>query len=660
MIALDTETTGVNVRKDRVIGFSYYDGTEKKYIVHLKWDGEKLVEVVRKSECVKILESFSDIIMHNAPFDILIIKNYFGVDLTDKVVADTMVMAHLYYENFMSYGLKQLGKNILGINPDEQTELKQWLKDNKTKDFYKVPHSILEKYAIQDVILTYNLYKFLLGKINFTLFEEELMPTLLLVVIPMMDRGIKIDLEGIKKDQLEIQKDITTLEDEIQDEIDPLLVEFKDEFYNKNFPLKSRGTVRNLLNHTNDLRLAQRLAFGGKYEFNLNSKDHLRYLFFDKLGYKPLSYTDGGKGQVDNTFLSQCEHPVSKKLITYNKLIKIKSTYIDRFIEEQEDGTFYPKYFLTRTTSGRLSGDMQQLPRPLETDDKIAQYTNKIRAYFISRLGYVFIDTDYNSLEPRVFCSVSGDENLKIIFKDNLDFYSHIAIMVEGLKDVSAKKDAENFLGKVNKSARQKAKAYSLGIAYGLNEYKLHMDLKISKEEATSLIRGYFNAFPKLKQWMTETRESILKKGEISTKFGRKKRALDIPTLYNKHGKAILNALELWKKYNADEPNKIKYNAAKKDYRTVHEAINNAYNHQIQGLAAHIMNRAAIQISKKIKPFDAHIIAQVHDQLVVECPIEVKHEVAKIIEEAMEKTTVLEGVDLIAKPEFGFNLRDGH
>ena len=74
MIALDTETTGTNVRKDRVIGFSYFDGIESQYITHLAWNGKELVEVVPKAKCIEILSGFSDIIFHNAAFDIQIIK----------------------------------------------------------------------------------------------------------------------------------------------------------------------------------------------------------------------------------------------------------------------------------------------------------------------------------------------------------------------------------------------------------------------------------------------------------------------------------------------------------------------------------------------------------------------------------------------------------
>jgi DNA polymerase-1 len=286
----------------------------------------------------------------------------------------------------------------------------------------------------------------------------------------------------------------------------------------------------------------------------------------------------------------------------------------------------------------------------------LLKYNNRIRDFFIARPTFVFIDDDYNSLEPRVFSSVAGDEALTNIFKNNEDFYSKIAIMVEGLQNVSSDKSAPNYLGKVNKSARQTAKAYSLGIAYGLDSYKLHKDLNISKSEAESLIKGYFEAFPKLKQWQEDSKTNILVNGKVSTRFGRVRRQPEIPRIFAKHGNAILNALDLWKKYN-ETPGL--YKQAKEDYAKVRHAINNAYNHQIQGLAAHILNRAAIAVAieYKEKQLDAYIIGCIHDEIIVESSITDRDEAAAILKRCMEQTTIIE-TPLEAEPSFGQTLKE--
>ena len=668
-LSYDVESTGLNTRKDKVIGFSISDGSQSFYISHLYWNGFELVENVKKHVCADILRTLlsKKLIMFNAAFDVQITKSYFDIDLLPNLECDVMLLAHTCNENLDSYAMKPMAEKFLGIKSTEQAELKSEMQKGGYKEFYKVPLAIMSKYAAQDASLTmelYNYWKPLL--VSTELFYSEVMPMLKTVVIPMMQRGVRLDINKLQLDQIAIKEDIERLEHKIQTSISPYLLPFKQWFYDLKYPLKSRGKVAALVkwNPMASLRSVQMLAFkqdGGVYEFNINSDIHLRKLFFESLNCTPLSHTDGGLPRADMEFLESVAEKwtFAADMVTYNKLQKIKSTYIDRFLDESEGGIFYPQYFMHRTVSGRLSGDMQQLPRPLESGPEVLlKYVNNIRTYFISRPGYIFIDDDYNSLEPRVFASVAGDQALKDIFKNGEDFYSKIAIMVEGLQDVSPLKSAPNYLGKVNKEARQTAKAYSLGIAYGLNDFKLHKDLNISQDKAKKLVDGYFTAFPQLKQWQDKTKESILSTGEVSTRFGRVRHNPNVPAMYLKHGKEILDPLELWKKYMGSEtPEATKYKYAKQDYKEVRHAINNGFNHQIQGLSAHIMNRAAIAIAKELNGKNAYIIGQVHDEILIECEESIKDEVAKIVQKCMEETTKIE-VDLIAIPSFGKNFRD--
>lgn len=667
LIALDIETTGLNPRKDKIIGFSYSDGRRSRYICHLQWVNGQLVELYSKERCITILNWLlrQKLILHNAAFDLQFIKNYFGIDLLPALHCDTMLLAHFNDENKRSYGLKELGAELLGADAkEEQNILKEHLKaiDAGPKEFYKADLDIIAKYARKDVELTMQLYNLLsLGLKNSDLFYDEIMAVYKEVVIPMQARGFAVDVEKIKAALEEIKIDILDLKTSIYNNIAPHLNNFYLLYYEHNYPLKSRGLVADKMKLGMSLLEAQMAVAKDKGDegFNINSKGHLSQLFFDILNCRPISYTDGGAAQVDALFLESIknEYLFVNDLILYNKLNKIKSTYYERILDEQENGIFYPQYFLHRTVSGRMSGDFQQLPRPLETGHPILlKYNNIIREFFIARPNHILVDDDYDSLEPRIFASVAGDQELIEIFTKGYDFYSTIAIMVEGLQNVSADKKADNYLGKVNKAARQKAKAYSLGIAYGLDDYKLHKDLGITQFAAKGLIKGYFKVFPKLHNWMIETRKSILQKGEVSTRFGRTRHQKEVVNLYNKHGVAILNALELYKKY---ENHPAAYVSAKKDYKIVRHAVNNAYNHQIQGLAGHILNRAAIAIAREFSGQNLHawIVGAIHDELVIECVEHQREIVAKIIRDCMENTTKVE-VPLTAIPSFGYNLKD--
>jgi DNA polymerase-1 len=667
MIALDIESTGKNPRKDKVIGFSVHDGKESYYVIHLKWNGTELEEVVPKETCINMLNELcrQPIITHGGTFDAQFIKNYFGVDILPSLAVDTMLLAHIINENELIYGLKELSAKYLGADSkDEQDELKKYL--GKDKAFYKVPIEVLSKYAKKDVELTYRLWQYLDAKLTprlRELFDDEIMPLYTTVIIPMQARGVMVDVPKMQKALAEITVDVEKFKAELMAEITPVTESFYNWYYDKRYPLKSRGLVYNKMKLGLSLRDAQRAVATDKGDegFNIQSRHHLADLFFKIYKMEPLSRTEKGAPQVNEDFLDHAAKtlPWVNNLIIFNKLMKIKSTYYERILEEQEGGVFYPDYFLHRTTSGRMSGDQQQLPRPVESGHPLLlKYTNQIREFFISRPGMIFADTDYNSLEPRCFASNAGDESLFNIFRNGMDFYSTVAIMVEGYAEASADKSAPNYLGKINKEARQKAKSYSLGIAYGLDDYKLHKDLNISQNDAKRLVRQYMAAFPKLAATMQHNRETLLSMGQVETRFGRVRRQPEVPGLYTKHGPAILNALELWKKYN--ETPAI-YKRAKEDYRTVRHALNNSLNFPVQGMAAHILNRAVIKMARIFKEqnLDAHIIACIHDQVIVELKQGLESVVGTIIQDCMENTTKIES-GLEAIPAFGHNFREAH
>jgi hypothetical protein len=135
-----------------------------------------------------------------------------------------------------------------------------------------------------------------------------------------------------------------------------------------------------------------------QYPINLASKDQLGKIVFDLMGIEPLSKTPSGKGQFNEAFvehLAEKGFAWAKELRVFNKLNKIKSSYFDRFMEQQEDGIFYPTFQQHKTTSGRYSGDLQQLSRPLEEGDedaRIVYYTNILRALVLPKPGYIYID----------------------------------------------------------------------------------------------------------------------------------------------------------------------------------------------------------------------------------------------------------------------------
>lgn len=613
-----------------------------------------------------------------------------------------------------------IGIDVKTSANEEQVKLKESIKKNGgsiTKENYeiwKADLEVLSEYAAADTDLTLRIYNHYLKQLESEgltefFFSDEVMPLYKEVTIRMEESGVSLDMPLLIKSSEDISKDMDKYADLvtrelIQDDrvkkwiVDRAKEEFpptnKGQFVQKliaHFDLdipKSEKTGKYNVNNTqilslpdheikpflvdgNESQLSEKVVNqicvslwketnDGHY-FNIQSKDQLGQIVFDAMGFKPSSFTAKGKPQFDDDYVQELakDYEWAKNLRIYNRLLKIKSTYIDRFLYGQEGGKYYPYYKQHATVSGRYGSDMQQLPRPKEDgddDEVVLHYNNLVRAFLIPEDGYLFIDDDYTSLEPSVFAHVSGDQGLIDIFKNNWDFYSTIAIKTEGYTEYSPDKNAPNFLRKHLPKVRNKAKAYALGIPYGMSAYALGKNIGVSTKEAKILVDGYLNGFPELKKWMETSREFAKKNGYIKTQVGRIRHLPKVKKIYDNIGDAILDwniKKDLEREFGVEEVKRVS-----RDYTN---GLNNAMNVQIQGLAASIVNRAAIAINRELikKGIKGYVIANVHDQIIVEVEEGRAKEAAEIVQDKMENTTKLK-VPLFAEPHIAKNMRDGH
>ena len=399
-------------------------------------------------------------------------------------------------------------------------------------------------------------------------------------------------------------------------------------------------------------------------KLNIGSKKQLGEIVFEYMGISPLSRTEKGSPQFNDTMVDELVNMDvgwAKDLYNYNKLVKIKSSYIDRFLDGNENGYYYFSYKQHGTISGRYGSDAQQLPRPMEEgqqDEVVLKYSNLIRAFFISEDDRVFIDCDQESLEPKVFAHVANDPKLISIFEKGDDFYSTIAIDTEGLHEYSANKKSNVYLGKLNKLKRQDAKTYSLGIPYGMGGYALAKKLDIETQEGEQLVHKYLSAYPKLKKWMDQSKNNAHHLGYVSSEVGRKRHLPKVKILYKKYGDKLMN----WK-FRAFLKSKSslsqeEINDLYKDYKN---GVNNARNFQIQSMAASIINRSAVAITRQFKEenINGWCCAQVHDQLIFNVSKKDSDRAKKIVQDVMENNIKLR-VKLFAPPSLSSNWRDGH
>lgn len=624
---------------------------------------------------------------------------------------------------------QHIGLNVEEAANKEQIELKESIKANGgsvTKDnfeIYKADMEILAKYAAADTDLTLRVCNYFLNILKQEglekfFFEEEVMPLYKEVTIPMEEIGVDLDIPLLEQTRDQIIKDLEENKNIVIKSIlaIPEAKEWVVDTALTTYPPSNKGNwAQNLvalhslplprseksgkysltkkdIENLEDSNIKQYLLTGqldlldemevvrismamwkeeneGQY-LNIQSKKHLGEIAFKYMGIKPLTQTKKGQDQFDMDMLEELAktHTWAENLRIYNKLVKIKSTYIDRFLEGQEDGKYYFYFKQNGTVSGRYGSDAQQLPKPKEDGEDapiIIHYTNMVRAFLTSGPGRKIIDADYESLEPHCFASVTGDIALQEIFNNGWDFYSTVAIKTEKLDQdkqrfpngVSPDKKAPNYLKKLDAPARNRAKPYSLGIAYGMEAYALAMTLNIPQKEAEKLVDGYLNGFPQLKEWRIKSRNQVKTHGFITNKVGRIRHLPKVKLIFDKYGDQILDwrfRKELEQRYGKDAVSQL--------YRDYRNGLNNCLNYQLQSLAAAVVNRAAVQINRKLKELgvDGRVQAQVHDQLIINVPEDKAYELAPIIQQIMENTTKLEGVTLKAPPEIALNWRDGH
>jgi len=735
-VAYDTETTGLNVRKEKVIGFSFTGKINEGYYFPLfYWDTTLNVLQVHPfaspenyNSILKVLK-FKKLLMHNASFDVRVTLNYLKVNLLGSLHADTQLMEHTLNEEG-PFALKEIciRKTVeLGLDTQdhanqEQLELKEsvianggkWI--DKQKDIYKGDLAIISKYACADVDLTLRLFlhneqRLIQEGLHDFFYNQEVMPLQKYVTIRMEHRGVHIDLARLTELHNEITKDIVEYEKEVVEALysTPAWENYRETKLEE-YPISSKGsfaqelcryaeltlptvasgkfsinkkTVESLPDSnwknfllTNDPSYLSSAAIREirysllkkdietNYLINIQSKSQLGDLVFNYIGVEPLTKTAKGSPQFNEDFVESIskDHPWAEKLRVYNKLNKIKSSYYDRFLENHEDGVYYPTFKQHGTTSGRYSSDFQQLPRPKDEDsvehELVKKYNDSIRELVIPPPGYVFIDDDYESLEPRCFADDAGDEALIDIFTKNLDMYSVVAIMAENIRDASADKKAENFLKKKYPQKRQNAKAYALGIRYGMKEFKLAKSLDIDEDKAAEIIKNYFKAFPGLKAKMDNYLREVKTTGKVTSKFGRVRHLPRAKEIYEKFGDGILDFRNLKKISIKTNVPMDELKIIRKEYNNL---LNNALNFPIQSAATSIVNRAAIAMTKKFmdNKIDAWVSLQIHDQLVTTCRKELCEDGKVIVQYAMEETNKL-AMPLIAKPEIARNLREGH
>ena len=346
-------------------------------------------------------------------------------------------------------------------------------------------------------------------------------------------------------------------------------------------------------------------------EFNISSPKQLADVLF---GEDKLNLPHGKKGKTgvystDSDELNRLRKysPVIDSIIDYRELSKLDSTYasgLARFIAE--DGRIHTTFTQAMTNTGRLSSTEPNLQNiPVRTDEG-----SRLRAAFTAAPGKVLVDADYSQIELRLLAALSGDEYMIDAFLKGEDIHKMTAMRIFGVDE-----------DEVTHKMRSSAKTVNFSIIYGISDYGLATDLKISMAEASEIIKQYGKQFPGITRYLDELKESGEKKGYAETMFGRKRFLTEL----------------------------------KSQNRNVRNfGFRVAMNTPIQGTAADIIKIAMNRVSKALEEKfpEAKLVMQVHDELIIECSPDIADDCAKLLKEEMEAAASLK-VPLVAEVHIG-------
>ena len=341
-------------------------------------------------------------------------------------------------------------------------------------------------------------------------------------------------------------------------------------------------------------RLTDEIAEMAGERINLNSPKQLGELLFGKLGIPSPKKKVSTNAEVLEQ-LSE-DYPICGKVLEYRKYQKLESTYIDALIPMRDkNGRIHTRFDQVGTATGRISSaepNLQNIPVRTELG-------KAIRGAFVARPGWLLVDADYSQIELRVLAHMSGDATMINAFLMDQDIHARTASEVYGVP-----------LDQVTSQMRSASKAVNFGIVYGISEFTLAKNIGVSRSEARAFIDRYFDRYPGVKAYM----DGAVKKG---------------------HAQGYVTTLMNRRRYLPE------LTSANYAVRAFGERC--AMNSPIQGTAADIIKLAMIAVDEALKAggFEAKLILQVHDELIVEAPEAETEAVRDLLRRCMEGVMAL-------------------
>ncbi len=571
-LCLDTETTSTHPIDAELVGLSFSVEPHKAFYVPIP---------ANREEALKILEIFKPLyenpkilkIGQNLKYDLEVLRNY-NIRLQGPMW-DTMI-AHYLIQPELRHNMDFMAEAYLNYQTVHIDEL-IGPRGKGQRSMRDLSPTLVYEYACEDADITLQLKNKLEPELKKQgcerLFYELEMP-LMPVLAEMEMSGVCLDTESLKQ----TSKELTARMNEIEQRIYELAGE----------------------------------------AFNISSPKQVGDILFGKMKIvdKPKK-TKTGQYVTSEEVLTQLQgkHEIVADILAFRGLKKLLSTYVDNLpsLINPRTGHIHTSFNQCVTATGRLSSSDPNLQNiPVRGEDG-----KEIRKAFVPEPGCLFFSADYSQIELRVMAHLSGDEHMIRVFQEGKDLHGATAATIY-------KKPIEE----VTRDERTKSKRANFGIIYGITVFGLAERLGISREEGKQLIDGFFETFPRVKDYMERAKEEARTKGYVETLFGRRRYLPDINS----------------------------QNATVRGF-----AERNAINAPIQGTAADIIKVAMIRIFHRFQDegLRSKMILQVHDELNFSVVPDEKGRVEAIVLEEMQRALEL-AVPLVADSGFGQNWLEAH
>ena len=571
-VSLDTETTSTNPIDAELVGLSFAAEEGKAFYVPIPDNREKAETIVN---IFKPLYESPQIMKvgQNIKYDMEVLMRY-GVNLSAPMF-DTMI-AHYLLQPEQHHGMDYLAETLLDY---ETIHIDTLIgpRGKSQKSMREVPPALVCDYAAEDADVTLRLHNVLKPRLKDAgmeqLFYEIEMP-LVPVLAQMETDGVLLDTDALAETSRTFTERMREIEQDIYRE--------------------------------------------AGHEFNIASPKQVGEVLFGemKIVEKPKK-TKTGQYVTSEEVLQQLrtKSPIVGKILQHRGLKKLLGTYIDALpkLINPRTGHIHTSFNQAVTATGRLSSSDPNLQNiPVRGEDG-----KEIRRCFIPEPGCLFFSADYSQIELRVMAHLSGDENMTEAFREGHDIHAATAARIY-----------KEPIDSVSRDQRTKAKRANFGIIYGITVFGLAERLEISRDEARQLIDGYFDTFPRVRDYMERAKETAREHGYAETFFHRRRYLPDITS----HNATVRNFAE-----------------------------RNAINAPIQGSAADIIKIAMVRIHRRFaeEGIRSKMILQVHDELNFSVLPEEKERVERIVLEEMQHAYPL-SVPLVADSGWGANWLEAH